>query len=298
MPPLNDDAIDWFLPLTIKGNFSDATLDSYFDMIGKRLKDDMAFLRKPIVQQRNWSLYLRILAFVSLALAVLLPLPIIEPLDRGPNGLEFGYLSALLGGLVLFADQVFGISSAWMRLTLAEMEVKQVRYRLELDWARRRPLLKTENAATEGPALIDILKTAMDASHDIMQSQKVTWTSEIRQGMDALRSRLNEDRVALERLRAEQLREQARPKTGAVNITIDKPGDLKGPLIVKIGDEERLKLDGAAVPAKVSVNNVPAGLQTIALSATRTAAPYAPFLHIVTEAIPAGDTKCLTVAVA
>jgi hypothetical protein len=184
-----------------------------------------------------------------------------------------------------------------MRLTLAEMEVKQVRYRFELEWARRRPLLTPENAITEGPALIDILKTALDSAHDIVQTQKVTWTTEIRQGMEALRSRLNEDRVALERLRAEQLQEQSRPKTGAVNITLDKPADLKGPLEVKVGGEVKLRLNDQTPPAKVSVNDVPAGLQTIVVSAVRAASPNAPFVYMVSETIPAGDAKALTVSV-
>jgi hypothetical protein len=64
---------------------------------------------------------------------------------------------------------------------------------------------------------------------------------------------------------------------------------------VSIGSEERLKLD--TVPAKVSVNDVPAGLHRIRVSASRAAAPHAPFEFMVTEPIVSGEAKTVTVEV-
>jgi hypothetical protein len=286
---------NWFESLEVKGDFTPATLDDYFKAIQQWLKKDMEFFRPTIVSRRLWSNWVRGAAFAALVLGVLLPLPLFDPPKRGIDGLEMGYVAVLVGGLILMFDQIFAISSSWMRLTMAEMQVKQVRYRLDLEWAKRRPLLTPENAATEGPALIDILKAAVDAGHEIMETQKESWTNELRQGMEALRSRLDSDRIALQQLRTQRRQEEARPKAGAINLTIDKPTDLKGPLTVRVGSEERLKLD--TVPAKVSVNMVPAGLQTIRVSASRAAAPHDPFEFMVTEAIVAGEPKAVTVAV-
>jgi hypothetical protein len=127
-----------------------------------------------------------------------------------------------------------------------------------------------------------------------METQKEAWNNEIKQGIEALRSRLNDDRLALEKLRAQQLQEKARPRVGAVNITIDKAGDLKGPLTVKVGDETRLKLDN--VPAKFSVNNIAAGLQTLHVTASR-AAGQSNFDYIVTVDIGAGEIEVLEIQV-
>lgn len=288
-------AEDWFKPLEVKGDFNPETLDGYFAEVQHWLGEDMKFLRKPIPIWRSRSSWTRSIAFVGLALGIILPLPVFDPLPGWPAGLELGYVAVLIGGLALMFDQVFSISNSWMRLTLAEMQVKQVRYRLDLEWAKARPELKPENAATVGPALIDILKAAADACHEIMETQKESWTNELKQGMELLRSRLDSDRIALQQLRTQRQQEQGRPKTGAVNLAFDKPGELKGPLIVKVGSDERLKLD--TVPAKVSVNDVPAGLQTIQVSASRAAAPHGPFEFMVTEAIVAGEPKTVTVAV-
>lgn len=285
---------DWFRSLHVTGDFSPAAIDGYFTAVQTWLKADMLFLRKPIKGWRTWSHRIRLLAFLSVALGVLLPLPIFPPLNDWPDGLEMGYVAVLLGGLVLMLDQVFAVSSSWMRLTLAEMQVKQVRYRLDLEWAKRRPELTPDNGATVGPILIDILKTAADACHEIMETQKEGWTNELRQGMEALRSRLDGDRIALQQLRTQRRQEESKPKAGAINITIDKPTDLAGPLVVTVGDEPRLKLSN--VPATVSVNGVPIGLQTIGLSATR-ASGGGPFTFMVTETVVGGEAKAIKVPV-
>lgn len=294
MPKPNSDR-DWLQSLPVKGDFNPETLDAYFSTVQQWLKSDMDFLGDPIPRWRRKSWWTRLIAFCALALGIVLPLPLFGPIQGWPGGLDLGYVAVLLGGLALMYDQVFNVSNSWMRLTLAEMQVKQVRYRLDLEWAKRRPLLTTENAPTEGPALIDILKTAADACHEIMETQKETWTNELRQGMEALRSRLDSDRIALQQLRTQRQQEESRPKTGAINFTIDKPADLKGPLSIEVGGKERLKLDD--VPAKVSVNNIPAGLQTISVTATR-AADSKPFAYMVTEAVTAGEAKAIAVAVA
>jgi hypothetical protein len=288
-------ADDWFKPLEVKGDFNPETLDAYFVEVQQWLKEDMQFLRAPIAGWRGWSWWIRGVAFVGLALGIVLPLPLFGPIEGWPGGLELGYVAVLIGGLALMFDQVFSVSSSWMRLTLAEMQVKQVRYRLDLEWAKARPDLKPENAATVGPALIDILKAAADACHEIMETQKESWTSELKQGMELLRSRLDSDRIALQQLRTQRQQQQAGPKNGAVNLTIDKPAELKGPLSVKIGNEQRLEL--ATVPAKVSVNDVPAGLQTITVSAARAGDGGKPFAFMVTETIVAGEAKAVAVAV-
>lgn len=294
MSESDDYVVDWFKPLDLKGDFASATLDGYFATIDERLKDDMTFLRKPIRKWRSRSWWLRLAAFVLLALGVILPLPILRIDAPGPSGLELGYGAVLLGGLLLFFDQVFAVSSSWMRLTLAEMQMKQIRYRLELEWARRRPLLTPENEPHEGPALIDILKTASDTAHEVMETQKEAWNNELRQGIEALRSRLSDDRIAIEKLRAEQLQEQSRPKRGAINLTIEKPGALKGPLTVRIGEEAPVEFD--TVPTKISLNNVPAGLQTLRLTASRTANENQ-FDYLSTEEIKGGEIKTVTVTV-
>lgn len=293
MAEANDSRAKWFTSIKVKGDFGPATLDEYFATVQQWLKEDMDFLRAPIVTWRKRSAWTRAIAFIALVAGVFLPLPLFDSIEGGPSGVEMGYVAVLAGGLVLLGDQIFAVSSSWMRLTMAEMQVKQVRYRLDFEWAKRRPVLTPENAATEGPGLIDILKAATDACHEIMQTQKQAWTTELRQGMEALRSRLDDDRIALQRLRTERQREQAKPRSGAVNITLDKPGDLKGPLAVKVGGEEKLKLE--TVPAKLSVNAVPAGLQTISLSASR--ADGKPFTYMVTEDIAAGEVKAIAVAV-
>ncbi|HST35370.1 MAG TPA: SLATT domain-containing protein [Allosphingosinicella sp.] len=288
------DPVKWFKPFQVKGNFSPATLDGYFETTQDRLEDDMAFLRKPIERWRKRAYLVRFLAFLAVAAGVLLPLPIMNARPPFPNGLVMGYLAVVIGGLVLLFDRLYNISNSWVRLTLAEMQVKQVRYRLDLDWAKQRPALTADNGATLGLILIDLLRTALDAAHQIMETQKTAWTSELSQAMDALRSRLDADRATLDQMRAQRQQEEQRPTTGAVNLTIDKPERLKAPFVVRVAGEEKLRRD--TVSARLSVNGIPAGLQTISFTANRATGSES-FDYMVTEQVNAGEVKAIAVTV-
>lgn len=288
------DPIKWFKRLSVKGNFSPETLDDYFKTVQSSIEDDMAFLRTPIDRWRMRAYWVRGLAFLAVAAGILLPLPIMDPWRGFPDGLKMGYLAVILGGLVLLLDRVYNVSNSWVRLTLAEMQVKQIRYRLDLDWAKQRPALTPDNGATQGPILIELLRAALDATHQIMQTQKTAWTTELTQAMDALRNRLDSDRANLEQLRVQRLQEEQRPTTGAINLTIDHPDLLKPPLTVRIAGEEKLRLD--SVPAQLSVNGIPAGLQTVGIAANR-AAGATPFDYGVTTQITAGEAKTISVTV-
>lgn len=189
---------DWFKSLVVKGDFKPATLDSYFDQVRDWIKGDMDFVGGRIHFWYNLSKLIRGLAFLALAAGVLLPIPILKSWPGWPTGLELGYLSIAIGGLVLLLDRTFNISNAWIRLTLAEMKVKQVRYRLDLDWAEKRPRLTEANGGTEGPALIALLRAAADAAHEIAQAQKAAWTTEMTQALAELRRRLDSDRGSAE----------------------------------------------------------------------------------------------------
>lgn len=90
----------WSNSLVVPGDFSAATLDDYFVAVQSWLENDMEFLRKPIARWRRRSNWIRVLAFSSVALGVLLPLEIVElpansDLPR-VGGLELGYLAVLL----------------------------------------------------------------------------------------------------------------------------------------------------------------------------------------------------------
>ncbi len=279
---------DWFKSLVAKGDFSPGTMDSYFDQVREWLKSDMDFVGSQIGFWRGKSHWIRFFAFLAVAAGVLLPIPLFDAWPGWPTGMEWGYFSIVLGGLVLLLDRTFNISGAWVRLTLAEMKVKQVRYRLDLDWAKRRPLLTESNGLTEGPALIDLLRAATEAAHEIAEGQKVAWTAEMTQALDGLRTRLDADRGALEQLQTQRQEEQQRPTTGAVNIIIAGPDKLKPPLTVSVGDKQATF---QTVPPRLTFNAVPAGLQTIHLVAERKAG--AAFDEGVTETIVAGQIKAI-----
>ncbi len=282
---------DWFKSLNVEGDFSPEAMEKCFHFVQESLKSDMEFVGKRVPFWRRLSYVVRMLAFAAVAAGVLLPIPLFQTDPARPNGLELGYVSVLFGGLVLLADRTFNISSAWVRLTLAEMKMKQVRYRLDLDWARRRPTLSS-NPAVEGPALVDLLRAAMDAGHEVMEAQKTAWTTEVTQAMEALRGRLDNDRLTLEQLRTQQRQDRDRPTTGAINLTLSNTVSLKAPVTVSVGGAQPVTYD--TVPSHLSIGGIPAGLQTIRVKASP-ASGSTPFDYSVTEMIVAGEVKAVNV---
>lgn len=287
-----EDRLNWFKQLEVKGDFKPETLDGYFRHVQGWLANDMIFVRKAIDDYRPRSEWTRRIAFGALALAVLLPLPIFDPLEGWPDGVKMGYVAALVGGLVLMLDRVFNISNSWMRLTIVELQLKQVRYRLDIDWAKRRPLLSEANGATEGPALLDILVVALDAAGQIIERQKTTWTSELSQAIDALRARLDADRTRLEHIVTERERDRQNPTTGTLSIKLDKPQDLKAPLKLRVGSLPEESID--PVPQVWPIINVPSGVTRVEVEAQRAAASGGTFRAALAVPVAAGAIKEVT----
>jgi hypothetical protein len=287
-----EDRLNWFKSLEVKGDFKPETFDAYFKHVQGWLASDMVFVRKAIDEYRPWSDWTRRIAFGALGLAVLLPLPIFNPLDGWPDGVRMGYVAALVGGLVLMYDRVFNISNSWMRLTIVELQLKQVRYRLDIDWAKRRPLLTEANGATEAPALLDLLVAALDAAGQIIERQKTTWTSELSQAIDALRARLDADRTRLEQVVSARERERPNPTTGTLSVKIDKPQDLTAPLKLRVGSLPEESID--PVPQLWPVVNVPAGVARVEVEAQRAGANGGTFRAALPVPVVAGAIKEVT----
>lgn len=290
-----EDRLNWFKSLEVKGDFKPETFDAYFKHVQGWLANDMVFVRKAIDEYRPRSDWTRRIAFGALALAVLLPLPIFNPAQGWPDGVKLGYVAALVGGLVLMLDRVFNISNSWMRLTIVELQLKQVRYRLDIDWAKRRPLLTDANGVTEGPALLDILVVALDAAGQIIERQKTTWTSELSQAIDALRARLDADRTRLEHVVSERERDRQSPTTGTLSIKIDKPQDLKAPLKLRVGSLPEEIVD--PVPQLWAVVDVPAGVARVEVEAERAGPNGGMFRAALPVPVAAGAIKEVTFTV-
>lgn len=289
--------VDWFKDMTISPVLTPAALDGYYEHVRDQLASDMVFLRTPIAGRRRLSYLLKWVALLGLAGGILLPA--LAPGDVAVPGLgvhrgvELAFIAVAAGGIGLAVDRVFNISSSWARLTLAEAAVQKVRERLQFDWAKRRPAITDANAAAEGPALIDLLRDASQESTAIVETQKRTWTTELDAAAASLLAQLDTQRASLAELVRAQQEQASKPTTGAVNIAIDNPANLKGPVVIRINGEEKHRAPAPA--ANLTVDGIPAGLQAIALEAERSAVPPTPFVFEQTVAIAAGAAATLQV---
>ena len=278
----------WTETITVVPTLTPEALDALYGEVGAKLESDREFLGRTIVRRRRWSNVVKFIAWALFSLGVLLPILIVErgagTWDR--SGVELAMIAVVAGGLLLLADQLFNWSRSWQRLTLAELRVRHMRQLFALEWQKRRPFLTDAGMATEGVALIDLLIAATRDSNAVMLEQKQTWTNELDAALTDLRGRFDSQRTALEKKVEAEKEEAAKPTTGAINITIDRPGELVGELALLVDGKEARKWpapDGA-----LSVGNVPAGLRTVELRGTRKTPAGAGFIFAQAVNVAAG----------
>jgi len=288
----------WAKCIPIHDKLDEGALDDYFKSVRDKLTADMVFARRPI-SRRFWvSGLLRAAALAALAAGLLLPILVperVEFLRAERSGAEMALVAVILGGLILLADQLFNVSRSWARLMLTELKLKSVRETLEMEWAKRRPAITAENAAADGVALIELLQAALTEGTSIMTTQKQTWAAELDEATASLRSQLESHRGTLDQTVREQREEAARPTTGAVNIAIDKPQDLKGPVKLFVNGVEK---GGSPAPAaSLSLRDLPVGQATIAVESERNTTPPTPFHSSNTVNIESGAIATLAIRV-
>lgn len=280
-------------PLTLAG------LDQLYTEIDSRLDRDIDFLGLPVRWRRICSNLLKLLALILFASGVLLP--IIAPdhnaleFAGGRSGSELALVAIVAGGLLLLGDQLFNLSHSWQRLMLSQMRVIGIRQSLWVEWQKRRPFVTDSGMATEGIAMIELLAAALKDTHQEIVTQKQAWASELEVAVTDLRGRFESQRGSIETAVKDEKAVAAKPTTGAINVSIDKPGELDG--------EVKLIIDGkkagsyAAPGASLSVGNIQVGLRTVEILAKRKAPPEAPFAFSKALEIEAGTAALLEVKV-
>lgn len=286
----------WFRPLEIVTPLTAGALDKYYEHVRNGLTKDMDFLRRPIAWRRRWSNLIKFVALVALAVGILLP--IIQPGEgdflflKDRTGAEIALVAVAAGGLLFLLDRLFNVSGSWTRLMLAELQVQKLLIRLQFEWAKRRPTITDSNVAAEGVAMIDLLQAASVEANAVMEAQKRTWATELDTAAAALSARLETQQTTLAALVQQQ---QAERKAGALNIRIDKPGDLEGPVKIRVNAVDK---EGSQTPqASYGVTGVPSGLARVTVTAKRKAPPGGEFRFEKAIDVPADGVADVAVAV-
>ena len=279
--------------------FTPASLDARYDEVRAEILADRDFLQAPVSRWRRWAFALRFLAWIAVGAGLLLPLLFrgdAGALGTEASGLELAYIAVMVGALLLMADQVFNVSGSWSRLMLAALQVRKVLFDLDFAWTKLRALVANDaDAMAHGPALVDLLHKAKTETHAIMETQKRDWVTRLEEGAAALSAALERERTRLAARIQETSAKAAMPSTGAIDVTIDKPGDLKGAVKILVDGEEK---GGSAAPAaRLSVGNIPAGQHVVAIHAERNATPPAPFVFSQSVQVQAGASATLAVTV-
>ncbi len=134
--------------------------------------------------KRRFSFALRIFAIMLAILGGLCP--IVGEING--IGLDrIGYvLFALAAGCVVF-DQLFGVSSGWMRFMSAQLELKAGLDRFRLDWAELDARVEDGKPTLEDvQEHIDLLKAFNAFVHDTVLSETAGWVAEFRSNLREL----------------------------------------------------------------------------------------------------------------
>ena len=160
------------------------SLRALFEVVQDDAQAQIDWYAKKSKPKRRYSFALRIFAIMLAILGGLCP--IVGEID-GINLDPVGYvLFALAAGCVVF-DQLFGVSSGWMRFMSAHLELKAGLDRFRLDWVELDARVKDGRPTIEDvQEHIDLLKELNAFVHDTVQSETASWVAEFRSNLREL----------------------------------------------------------------------------------------------------------------
>lgn len=157
----------------------------------KELKTFKDKILQKAAKERDWyiansrkkkmtSKTIRIFTIVFIGLGTLCPL--LESTGFFPDSWEvsrWGYVAFAIGGIFLGYDNFFGVSSGWIRYTLASMEINKLSDNFEFDWQSSIGMLEGESISEEKTLeAIAILKAYMGSVQGIVIKETENWAKE------------------------------------------------------------------------------------------------------------------------
>ena len=151
-------------------------------------------------KERNWyvrhaqkkkitSKSLRVLAIIFIGLGTLCPL--IEStrvLDGVLELSRWGYVAFGIGGLFIGYDKFFGMSSGWIRYTLAIMEMNKATTQFDFDWKIKLAEIDEEELNKEQTiSFLDLTKIYLNKISNIIHEETKNWAIEFESSLSELR---------------------------------------------------------------------------------------------------------------
>ena len=139
-------------------------------------------------KKRNASKTLRVLTIVIIGIGTLCPL-----LDStgvfGEVGLsKWGYIAFAIAGIFIGFDRFFGISSGWIRYTLAIIEINKLEADFEYTWNQKELDAKGDSLSNEQTNdLLAFIKKFSDNISGVVQQETQLWANEFESSLLELR---------------------------------------------------------------------------------------------------------------
>jgi hypothetical protein len=156
-------------------------------MAQKKASRAIGYYKRQVRSKRFFARGLRSMALGLGTLAGLVPLvlPIVVlfapwPKDHLPDLLS---LTALLAGLsvgCIAFDKLFGFSSAWMRFTTTQMDLRAKSDAFSIDWARECLRAGSKPTVTDVLTSLDVLAAFLASINEVVRSETQSWVAEFR----------------------------------------------------------------------------------------------------------------------
>ncbi|HNW98583.1 MAG TPA: SLATT domain-containing protein [Bacteroidales bacterium] len=257
-------------------NTAPAKINELYDQVIERIIFYTNWYKKYKGTKKWWSKKVRLFAIILFLISSLVP--IIFPLIKSDNYgwiLNIGYITAAIGGGLLFLDKFYGFSTGWMRINSTMLELGDARRDIERTMLKEKIEHKADTI--EGfIALLDVIKKFDDTVSNIVKAETDVWLKEFFGGNEELQKLL---KTQTEQLKPSDLKISVKNYNLYKNIQLTVDNTAKGEItggsyvIKSIYPGNRtiyitaLKTDGNKEVKKTDVATVKAGeLNTIELS--------------------------------
>lgn len=228
-----------------KGKKAEEIIETVYMRIEKTSRTMCGWYWASIDKKRKVSYFVRLLAYVLLAIGTTLPLiaAVQTTSDEKLLLTQWGIACLLLAGLAQLGDRVFGWSSGWMRYVTTVTTMENLTRSFQMAWGKYL-VSKTESLnISDAQALFELASGLEQELTKLQADETSKWVSEFNTGIQLLDNMINKQREETEKqLQAIRAELSAQTSAAIIDEKAKIPGSLEvtlvfisGPKLIKIG---------------------------------------------------------------
>ncbi len=243
-------------------------LENEYKVAVTQVTDDYNWYRRHRWGYIAFSWLIRVAATAGLAGGILLPL--LNPTGAVnflgisfASGAQAAIACLLVAGLLVGLNQVFLVTSTWSRYSGAMLRIKTLLRLIEWDWKILKSGFDAQVDVDGSKKARELFRNVVAESSKIVETETVTWSSELAKAVESLASLIKDQRGAVEMQLKELQKIQDEAEKEAAQARAEQEKVSEAARKANVPGAVRVKVDGAITRLQGQVKVAVAGVEQI-----------------------------------